>query len=148
MIDPKYYLSVRSLVLWSYTTLGDPRWVFTNKYIVLHQNPKATKPQKLGLSNRRHWGAYLRNGHLFVKQNTYQEGATYPDGGCSFETFTNAAMLELECLGPLTKLPANGGTTTLNETWWLLDGVKSDSTDASIDAEVLPKIRWLSKMFL
>ena len=140
VIDKRFYLSVRSLVLWSYTNLQDPRWVFTSKYIILKQDPKATKPQKLGLSNRQNWGAYLRGGHLFVKKNVYQDGATYPDHGCSFETFTNAAMLELEGLGPLAKLPP-GGLVDCREDWYLFDGVKADNTDASIDANVLPKVR-------
>jgi len=144
-IDKKFYLPVRVLVLWSYTNLADPRWVFTSKYIVLHQDPKATKPQKIGLSNRQNWGAYLRGGHLYVKKNVYQKGAVYPDHGCSFETFTNAAMLELEGLGPMTKLAPRGGSVDYREDWYLFDGVKAKSTDASIDANVLPKVRSILK---
>ena len=140
VIDKKFYLPVRNLVLWSYTNLGDPRWAFTSKYIILKQDPKATKPQKAGMSNRQNWGAYLRNGHLFVKKNVYQEGATYPDHGCTFETFTNKAILELEGLGPLTNIPP-GCSVTYREDWYLFDGVKADDTDASIDAQVLPKVR-------
>jgi hypothetical protein len=145
VIDKKFYLSVRTLVLWSYTNMADPRWVFTRKYIVLNQDPKATNPQKLGLSNRQNWGAYLNRGHLFVKQNVYQEGATYPDHGCTFETFTNAAMLELEALGPMAKLAPNGGSCDHSEDWWLIDGVQADNTDASIDANVLPKVQSVLK---
>ncbi len=140
VIDKRFYLSVRSLVLWSYTNLQDPRWVFTSKYLILQQDPKATKPQKIGLSNGQNWGAYLRGGHLFVKKNVYQQGATYPDHGCSFETFTNAAMLELEGLGPLAKLPP-GGSVDYREEWYLFDGVKAENKDESIDANVLPKVR-------
>ena len=140
VIDKRFYLPVRNLVLWSYTNLQDPRWAFTSKYIILNQDPKATKPQKAGMSNRQNWGAYLRGGHLFVKKNVYQEGATYPDHGCTFETFTNADMLELEGLGPLTKLPP-GGSVDFREDWYLFDGVEADNTDASIDANVLPKVR-------
>jgi hypothetical protein len=140
VIDKRFYLSVRNLVLWSYTNLQDPRWVFTSKYIVLQQDPKATKPQKIGMSNRQNWGAYLRGGHLYVKKNVYQEGAIYPDHGCTFETFTNAAMLELEGLGPLAKLPP-GGSVDYREDWYLLDGVNAENTDESIDANVLPKVR-------
>jgi len=139
VIDKRFYLSVRTLVLWSYTNLHDPRWVFTNKYLLLKQDPKATKPQKIGLSNRQNWGAYLRNGHLYVKKVVYQEGATYPDHGCSFETFTNAAMLELEGLGPLSKLPPEGSVSH-QEDWYLFDGAAADDTDASLDAAVLPKV--------
>jgi len=139
VIDKRFYLPVRTLVLWSYTNLADPRWAFTSKYLILKQDPAATKPQKIGMSNRQNWGAYLRGGHLFVKKVRYQEGAVYPDHGCNFETFTNAAMLELESLGPLAKLPP-GGSVTHREDWYLLDGVAAEDTDASIDAAVLPKV--------
>lgn len=144
-IDKKYYLAVRTLVLWSYTNLADPRWEFTSKYIVLNQDPKATNPQKIGMSNRQNWGAYLRDGHLYVKVNTYKEGATYPDHGCSFETFTNADMLELEGLGPMAKLAPNGGSVDYSEDWYLFDNVKAESTDESIDANVLPKVKSILK---
>lgn len=144
-IDKKFFLSVRVLVLWSYTNLADPRWVFTRKYIVLKQDPKATNPQKIGLSNRQNWGAYLNHGHLYVKRNVYQEGAVYPDHGCSYETFTNAAMLELEGLGPMHKLAPNGGSCDYREDWWLLDGVNAENTDESIDKNVLPKVESILK---
>lgn len=140
VIDKRFYLPVRVLALWSYTNLQDPRWVFTSKYIILKQDPAATRPQKLGLSNEQEWGAYLRGGHLFVKKVQYQKGAIYPDHGCSFETFTNAAMLELESVGPLSKL-APGGSVSHREDWYLFDNVTADDTDASIDAAVLPKVR-------
>ena len=139
VIDKKFYLPTRTLVLWSYTNLQDPRWVFTSKYLILKQDPKATKPLKIGMSNRQDWAAYLRARHLFVKKVVYQEGATYPDHGCSFETFTNAAMLELESVGPMVKLPP-GGSVTHREDWFLFDGVEAKDTDASIDAAVLPKV--------
>jgi hypothetical protein len=140
VIDKRFYLPVRTLVLWSYTNLADPRWVFTSKSLILKQDPAATRPQKIGMSNTQSWGAYLRDGHLFVKKVLYQKGATYPDHGCNFETFTNPAMLELESVGPLTKLPP-GGSVTHREDWFLFDGVTADDTDASIDAAVLPKVR-------
>ena len=49
-------------------------------------------------------------------------------------------MLELEGLGPLTKL-SPGGSVEYREDWYLFDGVAADNTDASIDANVLPKVR-------
>ena len=144
-IDKKYYLSVRTLVLWSYTNMADPRWTFLNKYIVLQQDTKATKPQKIGMSNKQNWGAYLNHGQMFVKKNVYKEGAEYPDHGCSFETFTNPVLLELEGLGPMAKLAPNGGSTDYREDWYLFDGVKADSTDESIDKNVLPKVESIMK---
>ena len=145
VIDKKFYLPERVLVLWSYTNMADPRWEFLHKYIVLNQDPKATNPQKIGLSNRQNWGAYLNNGHLYVKKNVYQEGATYPDRGCLFEMFTNADMLELESLGPMANLAPNGGFCDHREDWWLFDGVSAESTDESIDASVLPKVQSILK---
>jgi hypothetical protein len=144
VIDKKFYLPTRTLVLWSYTNLQDPRWVFTSKYLVLKQDPAATKPLKIGMSNRQSWAAYLRGEHLFVKKVLYKEGATYPDHGCNFETFTNPAMLELESVGPMVKLPP-GGSVTHREDWYLFDGVAADDTDASIDAGALPKVRSVMK---
>ena len=139
-IDKKCYLPVRNLVLWSYTKLSDPRWVFLSKYIILKQDPNAKKPQKLGISNQQNWAGYARKGHLFVKKVIYQPGATYPDGGSSYETFTNSDMLELESLGPVITL-APGASVTHREDWYLFDGVKFENTDASIDANVLPKVK-------
>jgi len=144
VIDKRFYLPVRSLVLWSYTNMSDPRWVFTSKYIILKQDPNAKKPQKMGLSNRQNWGAYLRNGHLFLKKVVYQEGETYPDDGCSFEAFTNADMLELESLGPMIKLTPEASVTH-QEDWYLFDGVQAEDTDAGIDANVLPKVESVMK---
>ena len=144
VIDKRFYLPTRTLVLWSYTNLQDPRWVFTSKYLILKQDPTATKPLKIGLSNEQNWGAYLRDGQLFVKKIQYQKGATYPDHGCNFETFTNPVMLELESLGPLSKLPPQGSVTH-REDWYLFDGVNAEDTDASIDATVLPKVQSILK---
>ena len=134
-IDPNYYLPVRNLIMWSYTKLSDPRWAFTEKYIILKQDPNAARPQKIGMSNRQNWAAYANDGHLFVKKTAYQPGATYPDNGCNFETFTNADMLELESLGPMVEL-APGATATHVEDWYLFDGVSFAATDESIDAAV------------
>jgi hypothetical protein len=134
-IDRKYYLPIRNLVMWSYTKFSDPRWVFTDKYVILKQDPKADRPQKLGMSNTRNWTAYARNGHLFVKTAKYQDGATYPDNGCNFETFTNSDMLEVESLGPIVNL-APGDTVTHIEDWYLFDSVRFEETDESLDANV------------
>lgn len=138
--DQKHFVPSRTMALWSYTNLADPRWTFTSKYIVLKQDVKLKKPQKIGFSNREDWGAYARNGHLFVKTSAYQSGATYPDGGCSFESFVNADLLEVETLGPMVKL-APGATITHREDWYLFEGVQFENTDESIDAKILPKVK-------
>ena len=137
---PKHFLPVRSISLWPYTKLSDPRWKFTDKYIILRQDSTIVKPQKIGITNEQNWGAYGRKGHLFVKKVIFKQGATYPDNGCVFETYTNSQFLELESLGPLEKL-ASGASLEHQEDWYLFDGVDFEETDESIDANILPKVK-------
>lgn len=137
--DPRFYLPVRAMMLWSYTNLSDPRYTFLSKYTLIDQDPNAAKPQKIGISNTLGWGAYARNGSLFVKTVGYEEGAFYPDGGCNFEVFTNSDMLELESLGPTVFLEP-GETVWHTEDWYLFDNVNFDDTDGSIDKNVLPLV--------
>jgi hypothetical protein len=124
--------------MWAYTDLSDKRWGFTNKYLSLKQDPKISAPQKLGLFNENTWGAYLLNGELFIKRTTAQSGKTYPDFGCSFETFTNDEMLEIETLGPLASVPS-GATVEHVERWSLHRGIQIGAwTDAELDKVILP----------
>ncbi|UCH36808.1 MAG: hypothetical protein JSV65_15800 [Armatimonadota bacterium] len=131
-------LPARPIVQWTYTDMSDPRWRWGTKYITLQQDPTATKPQKIGVGNRENWIAYAVNGDLFVKTFQYRDGATYPDFGCSTEVFTNADMLEVETLGPMTAL-APGETVEHVENWFLFKGVVVSNDDEAIDAAVLPK---------
>ena len=119
---PEVLAPTNPLVMWAFTNLADPRWRLLQKYLVLLQDPHNSVPQKLGSFHRDTWGAYLLNGELFVKRVTAETTpARYPDFGCSFETFTNAEILELETLGPLTRLRP-GETATHTEHWNLHRG--------------------------
>jgi hypothetical protein len=51
-----------------------------------------------------------------MKLINFEEGATYPDFGCNFETFSNAHMLEIESLSPLRTL-APGESVGHTESW-------------------------------
>jgi hypothetical protein len=90
------------LVMWAFTDLRDKRWTFLEKYLILRQDPGERAPTKLGHFNRNTWGAYLLGSELFLKRCRADPARTYPDMGCSYETFTSAEMLEIETLGPLT----------------------------------------------
>jgi hypothetical protein len=114
---PRDLLPNRRLVLWPYTNLGDPRWRFGPRFLRLRQDP-ALGPAKLGLADALGWCAYLYEGACFLKTYGWDPAAAYPDGGCNFETFTNARMLELESLGPLTRLP-HGQSLEHRECWEL-----------------------------
>ena len=87
------------------------------------------------------WVAYHRGDSLFVKTIEFRDGATYPDGGCNFETFTNKEMLEVEALGPLVEL-APGEATEHTEHWQL---VRSESRgDAAIDLDSDAIADWMA----
>lgn len=129
------------LVMWAYTNLADKRWTFTKKYLALRQDPNNAEAQKLGLFNRETWAAYVLNGEAFVKRASAEPAKTYTDFGCSFETFTNNEFLEMETLGPLTKVQP-GQTVEQVEHWSLHRNVKLPGlTDDDIDREILPLLR-------
>jgi hypothetical protein len=66
-----------------------------------------------------------------VKTNPFDPGASYPDFGCNAEFFTNARMLELETLSPLTTL-APGATLRHEEHWYLYRGVRLGQAEHEI----------------
>ena len=116
------------LVMWAYTNLADPRWKFTRKYMMLRQDANNKDAQKLGLFNPDTWVVYLLNGDAFVKRATADPGKTYTDFGCSFETFTNDEFLEIETLGPMTKvLP--GHSVEHAERWGLFRNIRPTQLD-------------------
>lgn len=131
---PEMLTPVNPLVMWAFTDLSDRRWFLLRKYLVLRQDPANAVPQKLGSYQTATWGAYSLNGELFVKRYQATAPATaYPDLGCTFETFTNADMLELETLGPLVRL-ASGESTTHTEHWYLYRGLQIEEwTDEALD---------------
>lgn len=138
---PEKLEATNPLVMWAYSDLSDKRWIFTKKYMLLRQDPKNSEPQKLGHFNPHTWAGYLLNGELFLKQLRADPDKPYPDFGCSFETFTNADFLEIETLGPLTKVPANGSVTHI-EQWSLHKDIKVAAfTDSELDKAILPLIR-------
>jgi hypothetical protein len=129
------------LVMWAYTDLSDKRLYFTRKYLVLRQDRANTSAQKVGLFNTDTWAAYLLNGDMFIKRAKAESGKTYPDFGCSFETFTNNEFLEMETLGPLTKVPPAGVVEQI-ERWALYRHVNlPEITDDALDKIVLPLVQ-------
>ena len=138
---PEVLAPTNPLVMWAFSDLADPRWTFTNRYLVLRNDPANPKPMKLGSWNRRTWGAYLLNVEAFVKRCVAPGSpCDYPDYGCSFETFTNAEILELETLGPLLQL-APGAAVEHIERWTLHRGVAVGRwDDAALDRALLPLV--------
>lgn len=128
----------RPLVLWAYTTMDDPRWIWGKKYIQLKQDPEAKTRQKLGILNTLGWAAYYLNGNLFVKKYKYDPEATYTDFGVNTEIYTNSDIFEVETLGALKKIPPDGYSEHFED--WFLFKVEIDESEGSIDRKVLPLI--------
>jgi hypothetical protein len=137
---PEILAPTHPLVMWAFSDLSDPRWSFTNKYLILRHDPNRPGPTKLGIFNEKTWGAYLLNSELFVKQYDAAPGRKYPDLGASFETFANGDTLELETLSPLTTLD-KGECLDHVERWSLSRGIEvPEWTDDGLDASILSRL--------
>lgn len=136
---PEHLLPARSLVLWRYTDLSDPRWTLGKRFIRLRTDESLSEPQKIGITNKQGWAAYHRRGTLFVKRAAYQEGATYPDCGSNFETFTAASFIEVETLAPLRRLEP-GESAEHTEDWSLFSNVQIGTTEQSLSETLAPLI--------
>jgi len=124
--------------LWGYTDFTDPRWTLGQRYLFFRQD-RAKGPNKLGIAHREGWVGYLLGEFLFVKRFGFDDGATYPDGGVNFETFSNEDMLEIETLGGLVDL-APGASVSLTEDWDLHRGVEQVETEDDAERFVKPLI--------
>ncbi len=131
-------LPVRPVGLWGYTNMADPRWTWGAKFIQLRCDPAAATPQKVGLGNKQGWAAYCRDGQVFLKCFAF-DPAAYPDFGCNAECYTRGDMLEVESLGPLTRLAPNAAVAHL-ERWYLFKAEISESDD-KIETAMTPLLR-------
>jgi hypothetical protein len=132
-------LPVRPIGLWGYTNMADPRWKWGPKFVQLACDPAAPTPQKVGLGNKQGWVAYCREGHIFVKRFAFNASATYPDFGCNVECYTRGEMLEVESLGPLTKLNPGEALEHI-EVWDLAKGNVGES-EQEIETALTPLLR-------
>jgi hypothetical protein len=130
---PEDYLPNRVMAVWPFTDLSDRRFRVGRRTMRLTQSQGA--PFKIGWRHPEGWAAYVLGDHLFIKSVPLIEGATYPDMGSNFETFTNSEFLELETLGPLKRISA-GETLVHTESWVVFSGVTLPNAE---DEEALLK---------
>lgn len=133
---PEMLVPARPLVLWYFTDMSDPRWTWGRKYIQLRQDPKTTTKQKVGFLNKQGWAAYLLGGDALIIRYPYDPRATYADMGCNTETYTDSEMLEVETLGPLTRLEPGEGVDHVES--WTLAKLDCGPSEAEIDEKLLP----------
>ena len=112
----------RPLILWSFTRMDDVRYTWGDRFIQLKQDDSIPTKQKFGAGNRQGWAAYHLGKQLFVKTFDYFENCTYPDFGSNCEFFTMPGFLEVETLGPLTKIEPEAWVDH-RETWFIFDAV-------------------------
>ena len=122
--DEAGLLSNRQLIVWPYTRLGDPRLHLRDDFILIHATP-SLPPIKFGYFNPHGWMGYWLDGVFFVKRFSVQMSASYPDHGCNAESYCNDQFIELETLGPLTKLEP-GQSVFHTETWEVYTELVSD----------------------
>lgn len=142
------YLPNRNISFWTYTRLNDPRVTWLDRYIFLDQDINAEYtsepenrrfgkiPFKIGMHVSDGWVGYVNHDQIFLKYFDCDTTAEYPDfGHCSFETYTNRDILEIETLSPLRTV-APGGYSDHSERWALADNIRKPQTDDEADSMV------------
>ncbi len=135
-------LHARAIVVWKFTEMGDPRWRWGTKYITLRQDDlPAERPQKVGVYSTLGWAAHVTAHQAFIIHCPVSPlGAeAFPDGGSSFETYTDGPFQELETLSPLQTL-SPGASMTHTEDWYLAPAAGIEDTDEALDARLLPLV--------
>ncbi len=135
---PEGLQPVRTVALWSYTDMDDPRLRWGRRYIRMSQSAEG-QPLKIGASNTQGWVSYVHPAGIFIKRFAYESTASYPDLGCNCELFTNHRMLELESLGPMATLEP-GATVAHEEDWFIFrpDGATLPSDDDQLEGLLEP----------
>lgn len=120
-VDEHGLLHNRNLSLWSYTKINDPRLILRDDFIFIKGNA-LLPPVKIGYFNSDGWIAYYCDGLLFKKSFDVDLTGNFPDGGCNAESYCNDEFIELESLGPMTRLMP-GGSIRHREIWEFFDSL-------------------------
>jgi len=120
-VDPAGLLHNRQFSLWPYAQINDPRLNLGDEYI-LFKAEALLPPFKIGYFNASGWLAYWLDGLLFRKTFEVQKNSAYPDNNCNAEMYCNDQFVELESLGPLTRLDS-GASITHVEKWEVLKDI-------------------------
>lgn len=123
-------------VSWSYTHMNDARVHWGERYIVVDHDETNSVPLKLGYPNESGWMAYFNNGCCFVKTFEHEQGARYPDMGCSSEAYSAGWGIDIESLSPL-QLVKPGKRISHDEEWFVFDCPKRPAIDEDEIADVL-----------
>jgi len=119
----------RSLAIFPYATIADPRLELHDDLILVHGSgdPKAFK---VGSYNSFGSIAYMLEKALFIKRFPVHDFRMLPDMGSNVEVYVRDAYLELETLGKLTWLNP-GESATFEETWEVTPGAHSINSEGA-----------------
>ena len=116
--EDKGFLPNRTMALWSYSNIKDERFILTDKYALLRQDPKEKKAFKVGFNVTGKQIVYVNGRKIFRLSFDDYKLTDYPDFCCNFETYTNDLFLECELLGELRDYQP-GETASVKEKWEL-----------------------------
>jgi hypothetical protein len=71
---------------------------------------------------------------LFIKQFAFDPTILYPDFNCNNEIYINGDFLEIESLGPLTKIQAQGAIEHTEH--WLLARAEAKENEGSVGEHI------------
>ena len=125
-------LPIQNIVLWGYSDMSDPRYIWGRKVIRLRSTDD-DNPTKFGAFVHAGLVAYCNLGHTFVKRFYTYHDEPLPDRGCNFESYTKAGMLEVETLAPLQTIPPGEKSDTHVERWTLTKGMAPTDDDAAYE---------------
>jgi hypothetical protein len=131
-IGESEFLPNRTLVLWPYSSVSDPRLELGDE-LVLVRAAAAPSPFKVGYLNRAGWAAYLRGNVLFCKHFDPSAASAHADLNSNVEVYCNDRLLELETQAPLSRLEP-GAEATLEERWELQRVGGADSSAEGLSA--------------
>ncbi len=139
---PDYLDPARTLTLWGYTRMDDPRVAWGRRYIQLHEDPAVQDKFKLGVQNRQRWIASWVHGVLMVRTFGFDPRADYPDAGSNCELFTMPGFLEVETLGPMQRLEP-GQAASHVEIWHLWPMETLPGSEDALSAALAPCVAQL-----
>jgi hypothetical protein len=136
----EYLLPARSMALWHYTDLSDPRFALGPRFVRISTDEKADTPQKIGILNKQGWAGYAFNHTLFIKRFPFSDAAAYPDYNSNNEVYTRRNDIELESLAPLERVQPDESAVHV-EFWELQKGVELVTDDRELAARLEPIIQ-------
>jgi hypothetical protein len=139
----EYLLPARSMALWSYTRMSDPRWIWGKKFIQAKQDPACHSEQKIGVLNKQGWASYCMKDEFLIKVFDFDPAKEYPDFNSNNEIYINGNFLEVETLGPYLDIASLGKTE--HTEFWLLSRGSAGDMEESIEQNILPHVIELQK---